>query len=767
VAEFIKKVFVRYAEDLLVTQELAAEEALVCLFRVAHEGLTGVHDLAQFSGSTAAAAIVDGRSGIVTTAHAGDTRILVLEDSAVVFETRDHSISAEDIARIIASGGEVREVSQSGIKADRIFVRGTDYPGLAMSRSLGDLEAQRVGATPEPEICRGIPFGPRNVLLIASDGIWEKMTSGEVQACMVPDALGHLVANIEQDLQQAATSLVEHSATKWSGPDVDDITAVMLRMAPTPGEISVLDISNAAEPESFVVNSDSSPLDKGFRDPDRDFQEVGASAELEKVLTTAEAVAIEAEVHQPEAASAVCSFAESVLVAKGAAPAPEATPEMPYEELRADSQLQEIPPEVLPPALPEAALALPEVELEAASTFETGPRTLNSEETQGQLWEIFQKLDLNGAGSINKRELIKVCRTDAKIANFLGLPTQIRQEDGSRDLMERFFQALDKSQEREISWEEFQDVHKVIKKQPTAAIKKETKMLKGASALLKGLKSGEVGRLVDSMQEPPPSLDNVAESTSEKAMHLVEQVNELIGYQDPAGTQSTLAAAAVAAMGQPQVAPLAVIPSPAAADEVGAANSRSWRDLTPTGSGRSLLAPQSFSEEFPGGAAASMSTLGSVDAAPKLSLGGASCPSLAAVALANVPSTPSLTSVASAPVIPAIVPEARRLEATSNCPPVVKTKPGSWQEVVDSSSVRRPSWSVSSQPAAWGGPPPTPPQAAWQGVRQAPSAAPFDEPSQRRWVIGTDAEATASEDALLKQGRSTDQLSDYAARSST
>jgi serine/threonine protein phosphatase PrpC len=146
VAEFIKKVFVRYAEDLLVTQELAAEEALVCLFRVAHEGLTGVHDLAQFSGSTAAAAIVDGRSGIVTTAHAGDTRILVLEDSAVVFETRDHSISAEDIARIIASGGEVREVSQSGIKADRIFVRGTDYPGLAMSRSLGDLEAQRVGA---------------------------------------------------------------------------------------------------------------------------------------------------------------------------------------------------------------------------------------------------------------------------------------------------------------------------------------------------------------------------------------------------------------------------------------------------------------------------------------------------------------------------------------------------------------------------------------------------------------------------------------------
>jgi serine/threonine protein phosphatase PrpC len=55
----------------------------------------------------------------------------------------------------------------------RVFRRGTSAPGLAMSRSLGDLEAERVGVVPDADgysvqLQRG-----DQLLLIASDGLWE------------------------------------------------------------------------------------------------------------------------------------------------------------------------------------------------------------------------------------------------------------------------------------------------------------------------------------------------------------------------------------------------------------------------------------------------------------------------------------------------------------------------------------------------------------------------------------------------------------------
>lgn len=71
-----------------------------------------------------------------------------------------------------------------------------------------------------------------------------------------------------------------------------------------------------------------------------------------------------------------------------------------------------------------------------------------------QLRVIFDKCDINKDGVINKREFIKACRGDPKLANFFGLPTAIRAEDGSRTQMEGFFQAVDIDNDREIRWAE-------------------------------------------------------------------------------------------------------------------------------------------------------------------------------------------------------------------------------------------------------------------------------------------------------------------------
>lgn len=70
------------------------------------------------------------------------------------------------------------------------------------------------------------------------------------------------------------------------------------------------------------------------------------------------------------------------------------------------------------------------------------------------LREIFEKCDKDNSGEVSKIEMIKACRSDPEIAKFFRLPEHIRQEDGSRTMMEERFQAMDNDSSREISWAE-------------------------------------------------------------------------------------------------------------------------------------------------------------------------------------------------------------------------------------------------------------------------------------------------------------------------
>jgi len=54
-------------------------------------------------------------------------------------------------------------------------------PGIAMTRTLGDLQAKKIGLISEPEI-ESIELNPvtDKFIVIGSDGIWDVMTSAEV-----------------------------------------------------------------------------------------------------------------------------------------------------------------------------------------------------------------------------------------------------------------------------------------------------------------------------------------------------------------------------------------------------------------------------------------------------------------------------------------------------------------------------------------------------------------------------------------------------------
>lgn len=73
-----------------------------------------------------------------------------------------------------------------------------------------------------------------------------------------------------------------------------------------------------------------------------------------------------------------------------------------------------------------------------------------------QLRKAFNRCDSSGDGLVNRRELIRLIRQDSEVAELLGLPQHIHNDD-SFDIFERTFEDIDANSDHQISWEEFRD----------------------------------------------------------------------------------------------------------------------------------------------------------------------------------------------------------------------------------------------------------------------------------------------------------------------
>jgi len=97
--------------------------------------------------------------------------------------SRDHKPNLElEKERIIRCGGTVSPYKMNGIPIgpERVWIDSHQHaPGLAMSRSIGDTVAASVGTTSEPEFITQIISANDKFLIIASDGIWEFLSSDE------------------------------------------------------------------------------------------------------------------------------------------------------------------------------------------------------------------------------------------------------------------------------------------------------------------------------------------------------------------------------------------------------------------------------------------------------------------------------------------------------------------------------------------------------------------------------------------------------------
>lgn len=90
--------------------------------------------------------------------------------------------------RILSNNGRVSSIiDNSGRSCGplRVWLKNEQLPGLAMTRSIGDLVAESVGVTWKPEIAIYKLCKEDRIIMIASDGVWEVLENSEVSKLLI------------------------------------------------------------------------------------------------------------------------------------------------------------------------------------------------------------------------------------------------------------------------------------------------------------------------------------------------------------------------------------------------------------------------------------------------------------------------------------------------------------------------------------------------------------------------------------------------------
>lgn len=176
------------------------------------------------SGTTATLVVL--KKGYLYVANVGDSRAVLArgskgsERAEILCPDHKPNLEAEK-QRIENSGkGQIRRLE--GDIPERVFLKDKMYPGLAMTRSIGDTVGIDAGVISTPDVsCREMDKDWR-FLLLCSDGVWEFIESQE--------AVNIVSKFLPADVQRAAEALASEAWNRWIDEEadvVDDITVII------------------------------------------------------------------------------------------------------------------------------------------------------------------------------------------------------------------------------------------------------------------------------------------------------------------------------------------------------------------------------------------------------------------------------------------------------------------------------------------------------------------------------------------------------------
>ena len=205
---------------------------LINLFLKADTALTKQGLDVSFSGTTCVLVVQLGKK--LLCANVGDSRAILIQHNkklnnipSIFNLSRDFKPDLpEEKKRIYKMGGVVDQmVDMNGMKAGppRVWGRGKTFPGLAMSRSLGDFKGKEYGIISLPEIIEYTLDENSKYMVISSDGVWEFLSNENVME------IGNKFYE-KNDAVGFTKKLVEISEGLWEQKDVivDDITTIVV-----------------------------------------------------------------------------------------------------------------------------------------------------------------------------------------------------------------------------------------------------------------------------------------------------------------------------------------------------------------------------------------------------------------------------------------------------------------------------------------------------------------------------------------------------------
>ena len=189
----------------------------------------------NFSGTTCVIVFQIGNKLIC--ANVGDSRAILiyndnpkddkLEESKIYELSKDQKPELpEEKKRIYKMGGMVDQMLDGRGKRNgpyRVWAGKQNYPGLAMSRSIGDLKGKNCGLISEPEIIEYELNEKSKYMIICSDGVWEFLNNEDVMKIGIK-------YYINNDIDGFVNDIIKTSQYWWKREDIimDDITAVIV-----------------------------------------------------------------------------------------------------------------------------------------------------------------------------------------------------------------------------------------------------------------------------------------------------------------------------------------------------------------------------------------------------------------------------------------------------------------------------------------------------------------------------------------------------------
>ena len=129
----------------------------------------------------------------------------------------------------------------------RVFMSGYRFPGCAFTRSIGDTVGKAVGVSATPEMSKhDLNASPATqCIVIASDGVFEFMSSGETMAI----AERHYLEGGEGASERAAEEIVQAAYARWQEQDerADDVTAIVAFIYPTDNVVATIQLNDVSK----------------------------------------------------------------------------------------------------------------------------------------------------------------------------------------------------------------------------------------------------------------------------------------------------------------------------------------------------------------------------------------------------------------------------------------------------------------------------------------------------------------------------------------